>query len=108
MPAEPPPSLESLARAVWIAWGRLGPPQHGVEWSALCRAMADLGDRLASPEPPPIRALDYMLPIRLQCELRLACALITHGYPTDDREAQAVIDRARILARLLLDGPDAR
>lgn len=105
-----PASLEDLARAVWIAWGRLGPPQHGVEWSALCRAMADLGERLDAPasSPPRPHASDYVLPVRLRVEKDFACALCARFFPSNDVEEQVIIEKARRLARLLLDGPDAR
>ena len=109
MPDQHPPTLEDLARAVWIAWGRLGPRRHGVEWSALCRAMADLGERLdaAAARPPRPRASDYVLPVRLRVEKDFACALLSGNdpWPQNDCEAQAVIDAARRLARLLLDAP---
>lgn len=109
MPDQPSPSLEDLARAVWIAWGRLGPRRHGVEWSALCRAMADLGERLdaAVARPPRPRASDYVLPVRLRVEKDFACALIAGGSETNTPygdHSQAIIDKARRLARLLLDG----
>ena len=100
-----PTSLESLARAAYAAWDRwVAADAPAVD---LHDAMQALGCHLAAPTPP--RAGAYMTPgDRVQVELRFACALIAGcGWPAGDHNGdKALIDHARRLAHLLLDGPE--
>lgn len=103
MPDPTPPTLEDLARAAVAAWDRW---MTATDYPALARAMSDMKDRLANPEPSPTRALDYMLSRREQVELRFACALVAYaGAPPDDMDRQSLVVESRRLARLLLDLP---
>ena len=104
-----PASLEDLARAAveaWSKWVRADAPA-----ADMLAAMQELERALdaAAARPPRPRASDYVLPVRLRVEKDFACALLSGNdpWPQNDGEARAVIDAARRLARLLLDGPDA-
>ena len=108
MPDQPPPSLEDLARAAvkaWSKWVRADAP--AVDMVAAMQELERALDAAAARRP---RASDYVLPVRLRVEKDFACALIAsmRAWPENGQMCQAVVDKARHLARLLLDGPDAR
>ena len=106
-----PVSLEDLARAAVEAWDTwlVADSRDGPEMLALNEKMhvIDLHFR-RMPDSPPPRAGAYLTPgERVQIELRFACALIAaYGGTPSEIHGQAVIDKARYLARLLLDGPE--
>lgn len=97
-------SLEDLARAAVEAWRRWCDADRDYaapEFADVAAAIVALEKRL---EAPP-GAGAYMTPgERVQVELRFACAIVSgYGCPGDDRDCQAIVDKARRLARLLLD-----